>query len=122
MSEANAEVPVLGVVDDAARSAELSDEAFAWVQSKLARDITLKLTPVLLPIAGALAYWLQDAIGIDMQPAAATGYVVTVVVGVAALLVTFVRNHGEGAARLGEVLLELERVREAGRQAQEQAK
>lgn len=97
------------------RAAELSDAALDWLNSTFARTVALKLTPVLLPLLGALCVWGQDAIGIDMDPAVAAAFVVSVVLGAAAAIVTYVRNHGRGAALLGQALLELEQLYEAGR-------
>lgn len=96
------------------RQTELADAALDWLNSTFARTVALKLTPVLLPVLGAAAVWVQDAIGIDMDPAVAAAYVVSVVVGLAAVVTVYVRNHGRGAALLGQASLELEKLYEAG--------
>jgi hypothetical protein len=96
------------------RQTELSDAALDWLNSTFARTVALKLTPVLLPVLGAIAVWLQDAIGINMDPAVAAAFVVSVVIGTAATIVVYVRNHGRGAAMLGQASLELEKLYEAG--------
>lgn len=97
------------------RVTELSDTALDWLQSTFARTVALKLTPVLLPVLGALSVWLQNVIGIDMNPTVAAAFVVSVVVGAAAAIVAYVHNHGKGAALLGQSILELEKLYEAGR-------
>lgn len=98
------------------RQAELTDTALDWINSTFARTVALKLTPILLPVLGVLTAWLQDAIGFNFDPAVVAALVVSVVVGTAATIVTYVRNHGKGAALLGEALLELEKLYEAGNQ------
>jgi hypothetical protein len=102
-----------------ARAAELSDAALDWLHSTFARKVALYLAPVLLPVIGALAFWLEDKVGIDMDPAEATGFVVAVVLGLAGVLIAFVLNHGKGAAQLGMGALEIEKLFEAGRGALE---
>jgi hypothetical protein len=97
------------------RETELTDAALDWLNSDFARKVALMLTPVLLPVLGALAFWLEDSIGIDMDPAEATGFVVAVVLGAAAVIYAFVVNHGKGAAQLGQSALELASLYEAGR-------
>lgn len=97
------------------RASELTDEAIAWLHSPQARIVALYLTPVLLPVVGAVAFWLQNKVGIDMDPAEATSFIVAVILGAAAVIFAWVKNHGEGAAKLGEAALELERLYQAGR-------
>lgn len=82
------------------RDTELVDQALDWVQSTFARTVALKLTPVLLPVLGGASFWLQDAVGIDMDPAVAAAFVIAVVVGAAGVVLTYVRNHGRGAAEV----------------------
>lgn len=53
------------------------------LESKIARYVALILTPILLPLIGAAAIWLEKNIGVHVDPVVATGYVVTVVGGVA---------------------------------------
>jgi hypothetical protein len=98
------------------RATELADVALDWINSNVARNVALKLTPLLLPVLGGAAVWLQDALGINMDPAEATAFVVAVVLGAAATATTWVRNHGRGAAQLAQAMLELEKLYEAGRQ------
>jgi hypothetical protein len=99
------------------RGTELQDAALDWVNSTFARTVALKLTPILLPILGAAAFWLEDTIGIGMDPAVAAAFVVSVVIGLAGVVTAYVFNHGRGAAVIGQSALELEKLYEAGRAA-----
>jgi hypothetical protein len=56
----------------------------AALRSTISR-VVAALTPVIAAALGALFYWLQDAVGIDLQvdPAVAAAYVGTVVLGFA---------------------------------------
>jgi len=102
------------------REQEILDRALDWVESTLARKVALYLPTILLPLATAGAYWLQDAIGIDMDPAVAVAFVVSIAVGIIALGATWVRNHGRGAAEvLQQVLAQVLFVRESGRQLED---
>lgn len=65
------------------------------LQSNIGRWVAFVLTPLLLPLVGALAFWLQDALGVDMDPVAVTGFIVSVVGGLAAVLLIWLRNRGQ---------------------------
>jgi hypothetical protein len=100
------------------RSQELVDYALDWMQSSAIKVIGAKLLPLILG-SGALATglaWLQDAIGIDLSPAAVTGLIGTIIAGAVVMAFAYVRNHGRGAAQLGTALVELQKLREAGQQ------
>lgn len=109
-------------VEPPARANELMDLAIDWLHSKLGRTVALILTPVLLPIVGAFTFWLQDKLGINMDPAEATAYIIAVVIGAAGVVFAWVRNHGQGAARLGQAALELEQLYKAGREELERVR
>lgn len=89
--------PVVSNVDDA-------------VTSQIGRVVAFVVTPVLLPVLGALAVWLQDKVGINMDPAVLVGFVVSVVAGTAALAYKWLHNRGE----YEKVVLELHKLYEAG--------
>lgn len=97
------------------RATELTDSALDWLRSTFARTVALRLTPVLLPVLGAVSLWLQDAVGINMDPTVAAAFVIAVIFGTAGPISMYVRNHGRGAALLGQSALELEKLYEAGR-------
>lgn len=100
------------------RSQELVDYALDWMQSSAIKAIGAKLLPMILA-SGALATalaWFQDVIGIDLNPAAVTGLIGTVVAGAVVMAFAYVRNHGRGAAQLGTALVELEKLKTAGEQ------
>lgn len=85
------DIQVPGGVDDAV------NELLKSLQSNIGRWVTFAITPILLPVVGAVAFWLQDKLGIDLQadPAAVTAYIATTVGGVAVVLVTWLRNRGK---------------------------
>jgi len=60
---------------------ELVDKALS---SQISRVVTL-LTPLLAGVLGVALYWVQDAIGIDLQvdPAVAASFIGTIVLGAA---------------------------------------
>lgn len=62
------------------------------IEKSIAAKVTTAVVAVLTPVIGALAFWLQDKLGIDMDPAAAAAFVGSVVAGVA--LVGFRYLHG----------------------------
>lgn len=68
------------------------------LQSNVGRYVAFVLTPILLPVTGAVALWAQDKIGVDVQQyggvAAVVGFEVTVVGGAAGALITWLRNRG----------------------------
>jgi uncharacterized membrane protein YeaQ/YmgE (transglycosylase-associated protein family) len=74
------------------------------LQSNIGRYVAFLLTPLLLPLVGAAAFWLQDALGVDMDPVAVTGFLVAVVGGLAAVLVTWLRNRGGHERAAAETL------------------
>jgi uncharacterized membrane protein YeaQ/YmgE (transglycosylase-associated protein family) len=74
------------------------------LQSNVGRYVAFLLTPILLPLVGAVAFWLQDALGVDMDPVAVTGFLVAVIGGLAAVLVTWLRNRGKFESAAAETL------------------
>jgi cell division inhibitor SulA len=66
------------------------------LQSNVGRYVAFILTPILLPLVGAAAYWLQNVVGIDMQDhvAAVTAFIVATVGGLAGVIITWLRNRG----------------------------
>lgn len=68
------------------------------LQSNIGRYVAFILTPLLLPLVGAGALWLQNQIGFDIQSIGGTpavvGFIVSTVGGLAAVLVTWLRNRG----------------------------
>lgn len=65
------------------------------INSQIGRVIAFVLTPILLPTATAGAAWAQDAIGVNLNGAELTAYVVSVAVGLAVVIATWLRNRGE---------------------------
>jgi hypothetical protein len=101
------------------QNTSLLDSVFT---SYIGRIVAFVLTPLLLPIVGAVAYWVQNVIGIDLQAhvAIATGFIVSVVAGTALAIYQWLRNRGI----FEKTVLELHHLYEAGNQliAQEQTK
>jgi membrane protease YdiL (CAAX protease family) len=64
-------------------------------KSYVARVVTFVLTPILLPVAGVVANWGQDVLGLDLNGADLTAYVVSVMVGLALVIYSWVKNRGE---------------------------
>jgi hypothetical protein len=89
------------------------------VQSNVGRVVAFVFTPILLPVVGGLAFWLQKVIGIHMDPAEATGYIVAIVAGAGLTAYKWVHNRGE----FEKAALEVHKLYEAGRElvAQDQA-
>ena len=78
--------------------------------------IVAALTPVLAGVLGAGLYWVQDAIGIDLQvdPAVAAAFIGTVVLGAALMGLKWL----EGRAGFEKAGAELLALHEAGKQQQ----
>jgi hypothetical protein len=83
------------------------------VTSSIGRAVAFVLTPILLPVMGGLSFWLQDKVGIDMDPAIATGFVVSIVAGIALAGYKWLHNRGE----YERAVIELNRLHQAGQQA-----
>lgn len=71
-------------------------------ESQIGKIVAFVLTPILAPLVGALAFWLQDKLGINMDPAVAVGYIVTVVSAVAVAAGTWLHNRGKWEATVAE--------------------
>jgi|SRR3954465_2611247 anti-sigma factor RsiW len=65
------------------------------ITSQIGRLVAFVLTPILLPVAAVVANWAQDALGLDLNGADLTAYVVTVVAGVALGAWQWLKNRGE---------------------------
>jgi hypothetical protein len=78
------------------------DELDKVVKSQISRVVAL-LVPILLPVLGAVSIWLQAKLGVDMNPATATGFVVAVVGGAAWIAWKWL----EGRAKFEQKVLEL---------------
>jgi hypothetical protein len=74
----------------------------------IGRIVAFVLTPILLPLMGALAFWLQDVAGVDMDPEVATGFVVSVVVGLALAVWQWLKNRGNWETQAENVLASLD--------------
>jgi hypothetical protein len=76
------------------------------LQSNIGRYVAFVLTPILLPLVGATAVWAQDKIGLDIQAyggvPAVVGFIVSVVAGTAAVLLTWLRNRGKFEVQAAE--------------------
>jgi sulfite exporter TauE/SafE len=88
------------------------------VTNNVGRIVAFVLTPILLPGVGAVAFWLQNVIGIDLQQytAVAVGFVVSVVTGCALVAYKWLENRGAWEKGVAE----LEALYHAGQQAIEQ--
>jgi hypothetical protein len=101
-----------GVLDAPQQASVPSPVEDAWsqvmdlLQSNIGRWVTFILTPILLPLVGAAAYWLQDVVGVNLKadPAVVTAYIVAVVGGLAAMVVTWLRNRGNHERQALEAL------------------
>jgi hypothetical protein len=60
----------------------------------IGRLVAFVLVPVLLPVTGAVAKWLQDVVGVNLTGDQLTAYIVTTVVGVAAVAFKWLSNRG----------------------------
>lgn len=88
------------------------------INNNIGRVVAFIVTPILLPLVGAGSFWLQDAIGIDLQQytGAAIAFVVAVIVGVALAIFKWL----EGLGLWQKAIAELHTLYEAGRQAADQ--
>jgi hypothetical protein len=102
------------VIPEPNREAELVDGVLDWLQTNVLKLIFTRVIPAIMASGVMLAVlaWLQDAIGLDLDPAIVATWVGVVMAGVITTLFAYVRNHG-GAAHIGATLLELLKLREA---------
>jgi hypothetical protein len=61
----------------------------------ISRAVSFVLTPLLLPLATALAYGFQKWFGLKLDPAALTGYLTAVAGGIGITLYKWIANRGE---------------------------
>lgn len=79
----------------------------------ISRIVAFVLTPILLPVAASVANWLQDVLGLDLDGADLTAFVVAVVVGAALTAFQWLR----GRVRWEVALAELEHIKSLGNDA-----
>lgn len=89
------------------------DEFNRVISSNIGRIVAFVLTPILLPVIGAIAYWLQDKLGVNLDPQEAVAYIVTVVGGVAAVIFKWLSNRGEWETTIATI----EQLHAAGKDA-----
>lgn len=97
------------------REGEIVDMVLDWLQTNVLKIVVVKIIPLIMAsgvVVGVLA-WAQNALGLDLDPAVVTAFVVTTMSGVIAAAFAYVKNHG-GAAHVGGILLELVKLRELG--------
>jgi|Tabmets5t2r1_1033131.scaffolds.fasta_scaffold85000_1 hypothetical protein len=80
----------------------------------IARAVTFILTPLLLPVATALAYGFQKWFGLDLDAAALTGYLTAVASGIGITAYRWVANRGAWE----QTVLQLAQWHKLGQQAQ----
>lgn len=79
---------------------EVLDEALNGLldalQSNIGRIVAFVLTPILVPVVTALAVWLQNIVGVDLQShtAALVAYIVGVAGAQAGSIIVWLRNRG----------------------------
>jgi hypothetical protein len=61
----------------------------------IGRIITFVVTPLLLPVGTALAYGLQNWLGLDLDAAELTGYLTAIASGMGITAFKWVSNRGE---------------------------
>jgi hypothetical protein len=106
---------------DVDREGEATDLALDWIHSTFARTVALKIIPLLLPTIGIVLAWLQDAIGLDIDPTVVATVLGSALIGAAGIVLQWVRNHGRGATQLSEALLHLQAMRAEGERHYQQA-
>jgi hypothetical protein len=80
----------------------------------IAKGITFVLTPILLPVATALAYGIQKWFGLDLDPAELTGYLTATAGGIGITAYGWVSKRGEWE----QTVLQLSQWYKLGSQAQ----
>ena len=80
----------------------------------ISRAVTFVLTPLLLPLATSFAYGLQKWFGLDLDPAALTGYLTAVAGGMGITGYKWVSNRGDWE----QTVLKLTQWYKLGQQAQ----
>lgn len=71
--------------------------------SYVAKIVAFVLTPVLLPVAGVVANWAQDALGLNLDGTELTAYVVSVIVGLALVVMQYLRGRAEWEVAIAKV-------------------
>lgn len=75
-------------------------------KNQIGKIVAFVLTPILLPLVGNVANWVQDVLGLDLSGADLTAYIVSVIAGVALVAYQWLRNRGRwevAAAELARV-------------------
>jgi hypothetical protein len=70
----------------------------------IGRIVAFVLTPILVPAVTAVAAWAQDAIGINLDGAQLTAYVIAVATGLAVVAATWLRNNGTWEVASAELI------------------
>jgi hypothetical protein len=81
-------------VDDQTSYAKLRNEFNSVVESKIGQQATV-LVALAVPLATGLCAWLQRKIGIDLSPAALTGFIATMGAGIFATAFKWLANRGD---------------------------
>ena len=88
----------------------LPDALAGTIKSVVPKAVAFVLTPLLLPIAGAVSFWLQKKVGIKMDPAEATGFVTSIVAGAGLVAYKWL----EGRAAYDKTILEIYKFHQLG--------
>lgn len=65
------------------------------ISSNIGRVVTFVVTPILLPIVALGSVWLQDNLGINLDPTETVAYIGTVVSGLSLVIFKWLSNRGE---------------------------
>lgn len=91
------------------REQELVDQAVDWLNVNVAKLIMVRLVPLIMAsgvVTVGLA-WLQEELGLNLPPSVVSAWVGAVILGVAGIVLTYIRNHGQGAAHLAGKVLDM---------------
>lgn len=80
------------------------DDFEELVSNNIGRLVAFVLTPLLIPIATAVAAWLQNVLGIDLDPDQLTAYIISVAVGLSAVIAVWLRNRGKWEVAMAELI------------------
>jgi len=65
------------------------------IRSNIAKIVAFVLTPILMPVAAAVANWSQDVLGLNLDGGALAAYVTAIAVGVALAAYGWLRGRAE---------------------------
>lgn len=74
------------------------------IASKITRKVTFLIVPILLPLTGAVALWLQKTIGLNLDGAEIASYLVTAIFGLAFTIGKWVEGRYHFEAKAAEVV------------------